>query len=82
MFGGHTHCLFLKAERGRTVPLLPFLWKERERFRGVKLWRIAGVGLINSAIPFVLFAWATERAPSSIVCCNALARRAPPPPRT
>jgi drug/metabolite transporter (DMT)-like permease len=48
------------------MALLPFLWKERERFRGVKPWRIAGVGLVNSAIPFVLFAWATERAPAGI----------------
>jgi len=48
------------------IPLLPFLWNERERFRGVRPWRIAGVGLINSAIPFVLFAWATERAPAGI----------------
>ena len=48
------------------IPLLPFLWKERERFRGLKLWRIAGIGLINSAIPFLLFAWATERAPAGI----------------
>jgi drug/metabolite transporter (DMT)-like permease len=48
------------------IPLLPFLWKERERFRGVKLWRIAGIGLLNSAIPFVMFAWATERAPAGI----------------
>jgi len=54
------------------IPLLPFLWKERERFRGMKLWRIAGIGLINSAIPFLLFAWATERAPAGIgAICNA-----------
>ncbi len=48
------------------IPLLPFLWQERARFRGVPLWRIAGIGLINSAIPFMLFAWATERAPAGI----------------
>ncbi len=29
-------------------------------------WRIVGIGAINSAIPFVLFAWATERAPAGI----------------
>ncbi len=39
------------------IPLLPFLWQERARFKGVPLWRIAGIGLINSAIPFMLFAW-------------------------
>lgn len=46
--------------------LLPFLWKARASFRGIPLWRIAAVGLINSTIPFVLFAWATERAPAGI----------------
>jgi drug/metabolite transporter (DMT)-like permease len=49
-----------------SLPLLPFLWSERARFKGVPLWRIAGVGAINSAIPFMLFAWATERAPAGI----------------
>ena len=48
------------------IALLPFLWKARESFRDIPLWRIAGVGLINSTIPFVLFAWATERAPAGI----------------
>ncbi len=48
------------------IPLLPFLWRERARFKGVSLWRIAGIGLINSAIPFMMFAWATERAPAGI----------------
>jgi drug/metabolite transporter (DMT)-like permease len=48
------------------LPLLPFLWIEREHFRGAVWWRIAGVGLLNSAIPFTLFAWATEHAPAGI----------------
>lgn len=48
------------------IPLLPFLWRERGRFRGTLWWRIAGIGAINSAVPFVLFAWATERAPAGI----------------
>jgi drug/metabolite transporter (DMT)-like permease len=48
------------------IPLLPFLWRERARFRGVPLWRIAAIASVNSAIPFMLFAWATERAPAGI----------------
>jgi drug/metabolite transporter (DMT)-like permease len=48
------------------IVLLPFLWQARGSFRGIPLWRIAAVGLINSTIPFVLFAWATERAPAGI----------------
>lgn len=46
--------------------LLPFLWRERARFTGAIWLRIAGVGIINSAIPFVLFAWAAQRAPAGI----------------
>ncbi len=48
------------------VPLLPFLWRDRAVFRGAVWWRIAFVGAINSGIPFVLFAWASERAPAGI----------------
>ncbi len=48
------------------IPLLPFLWRQRSRFRGALWWKIAGIGAINSAVPFVLFAWATERAPAGI----------------
>lgn len=46
--------------------LLPFLWIARDRFP-LALWpRLALVGAINSAVPFVLFAWAAERAPAGI----------------
>jgi drug/metabolite transporter (DMT)-like permease len=46
--------------------LLPFLWRARARFNR-QLWlRLAGIGAINSALPFVLFAWAAERAPAGI----------------
>lgn len=47
--------------------LLPFLWKARESFRGARIWaKLALIGLINSAVPFVLFAWAAQRAPAGI----------------
>ncbi len=53
--------------------LLPFLWRERRRFTTPLRWRLAGIGAINSAIPFVLFAWGAERAPAGIgAICNAM----------
>jgi drug/metabolite transporter (DMT)-like permease len=53
--------LFLGA-----LVLLPFLWRARAQFTA-RLWlRLAGIAAINSAIPFVLFAWAAQRAPAGI----------------
>jgi len=46
--------------------LLPFLWRSRSSFAPHVIWRLAGIGIINSAIPFVLFAWGAERAPAGI----------------
>ncbi|MEH6419504.1 DMT family transporter [Pseudomonas sp. CGJS7] len=46
--------------------LLPFLWKARESFKGAIWAKLALIGLINSAIPFILFAWAAQRAPAGI----------------
>jgi drug/metabolite transporter (DMT)-like permease len=55
------------------VILFPFLWRERARFDAPLRWRLAGIGAINSAIPFALFAWGAERAPAGIgAICNAL----------
>lgn len=46
--------------------LLPFLWRERARFP-LALWpKLALIGLINSAVPFILFAWAAQRAPAGV----------------
>jgi drug/metabolite transporter (DMT)-like permease len=46
--------------------LLPFLWRARAQFN-LRLWvRLAAIAAINSAIPFVLFAWAAQRAPAGI----------------
>jgi len=46
--------------------LLPFLWRERARFP-LELWpKLAGIGMLNSALPFALFAWATLHAPAAI----------------
>ena len=46
--------------------LLPFLWRARASFPA-RLWpKLALTGAINSAVPFMLFAWAAERAPAGI----------------
>jgi len=46
--------------------LAPFLWRDRAAFP-LKLWpKLALIGAINSAIPFMLFAWGAERAPAGI----------------
>ena len=46
--------------------LLPFLWQARAHFTAGLWLRIAGIALVNSVIPFVLFAWGAERAPAGI----------------
>lgn len=46
--------------------LLPFLWRDRARF-SLRRWPImAVVAALNSAMPFLLFAWAAERAPAGV----------------
>lgn len=46
--------------------LLPFLWRARASFP-MRLWpKLALIGAINSAVPFVLFAWAAQRAPAGV----------------
>ena len=46
--------------------LLPFLWRARAQFP-LTLWpKLALIGAINSAVPFMLFAWAAQRAPAGI----------------
>jgi drug/metabolite transporter (DMT)-like permease len=54
--------------------LVPFLWTARKQFTGALWLRLAGIGAINSAIPFALFAWGAERAPAGIgAITNAMA---------
>ena len=49
-----------------SLVLLPFLWRARAQFPA-KLWpKLALIGAVNSAIPFMLFAWAAQRAPAGI----------------
>jgi drug/metabolite transporter (DMT)-like permease len=46
--------------------LFPFFWRARSQFTPTHWWKMAGIGAINSAIPFALFAWAAQRAPAGI----------------
>ncbi|WP_032969352.1 DMT family transporter, partial [Stenotrophomonas maltophilia] len=53
--------------------LLPFLWQARAQFPLRRWLWLAPIGLVNSALPFVLFAYAAERAPAAIgAICNAM----------
>lgn len=53
--------------------LLPFLWRDRASIARSMWPKLALIGLINSAIPFLLFAWAAQRAPAAIgAICNAM----------
>jgi drug/metabolite transporter (DMT)-like permease len=50
-----------------SLVLLPFLWRARRQFASPALWgKLALIGAINSAIPFILFAWAAQRAPAGV----------------
>lgn len=47
------------------LALLPFLWPARKQLAG--RWPvIAAIGLLSSGVPFLLFAWATARAPAAV----------------
>jgi drug/metabolite transporter (DMT)-like permease len=46
--------------------LSPLLWKARALFTADMWPRLATIGIINSALPFTLFAWGAERAPAGI----------------
>jgi len=53
--------------------LLPFLWVARAQFPPRRWLWLAPIGLVNSAVPFLLFAWAAARAPAAIgAICNAM----------
>jgi drug/metabolite transporter (DMT)-like permease len=54
--------------------LMPFLWRDRAAFP-LKLWpKLAIIAAINSATPFVLFAWAAQHAPAGVgAITNAMA---------
>lgn len=62
----------LRLALGAAV-LLPFLWKSRHLIPRQRWPMLALIGAINSAAPFVLFAWSAQRAPAGIgAICNAM----------
>jgi drug/metabolite transporter (DMT)-like permease len=50
--------------------LLPFLLRVKDQVRPSHWLRFLGIGIINSAAPFVLFAWAAQRAPAGVVAIS------------
>jgi drug/metabolite transporter (DMT)-like permease len=50
--------------------LLPFLLRVKDQLTASHWLRLLGIGIINSAAPFVLFAWAAQRAPAGIVAIS------------
>ena len=62
----------LRLALGAAV-LLPFLWVARRHFPLRRWPMLAAIGVLNSALPFLLFAWAAARAPAAIgAICNAM----------
>lgn len=61
---GSAPLAFIRVACGALV-LLPFLWLGR-RAIAPHWWRLGAIGILNSAVPFLLFAWATARAPAGI----------------
>ena len=50
-----------------TLVLLPAVWPVRRSLRPALLPRIALIGLLNSALPFILFAWGARHAPAGVM---------------
>jgi len=46
--------------------LVPFLWRARAQFPAALWPKLALIGAINSAVPFILFAWAALHAPAGV----------------
>ncbi|RYG66675.1 DMT family transporter [bacterium] len=46
--------------------LLPFLWRDRAQFPARRWPMMVLIGALNSGLPFLLFAWAAERAPAGV----------------
>lgn len=46
--------------------LAPFLWRARARFPWSRWPQLAAIGVVNTLVPFLLFAWGAERAPAGV----------------
>ncbi|MFO1504080.1 MAG: DMT family transporter [Steroidobacteraceae bacterium] len=62
---GPVPLVFMRLALGSLL-LLPFLWRERAKFTLQRWPMMALIAAINSALPFLLFAWAAERAPAGV----------------
>ena len=57
-----------------SLVLLPFVWQARRQLPWQRWPVVALIGAINAAVPFLLFAWAAQRAPAAVgAICNAMA---------
>jgi drug/metabolite transporter (DMT)-like permease len=62
---GAVPLMALRLALGALV-LLPLVWGQRGAFRREHLWQVPLLGVLNSAVPFALFAWAAQRAPAGV----------------
>ncbi|HVU82446.1 MAG TPA: DMT family transporter, partial [Rhodanobacteraceae bacterium] len=46
--------------------LSPFLWRARRQLAATGWLKIAAIGIVNTLLPFLLFAWSAERAPAGV----------------
>ena len=46
--------------------LAPFLWRARRQLAAAGWSKIMAIGLVNTLLPFLLFAWSAERAPAGV----------------
>jgi len=46
--------------------LSPFLWRARHQLAATGWLKIAAIGVVNTLLPFLLFAWSAERAPAGV----------------
>lgn len=46
--------------------LSPFAWRSRRQLAAAGWGRIAAVGAVNLLVPFLLYAWSSERAPAGV----------------
>jgi drug/metabolite transporter (DMT)-like permease len=62
---GATSLVEVRLALGALV-LSPFLWRARRQLAAAGWFKIAAIGLVNTLLPFLLFAWGAERAPAGI----------------
>jgi drug/metabolite transporter (DMT)-like permease len=78
IWGGSCLCLRIAAPEFGPVPLVdvrlalgafvlaPFLWRARRQLAATGWFKIMAIGLVNTLLPFLLFAWSAERAPAGV----------------